>query len=50
MVTTNYPNFRLHRLQGKLSKYHSIVVDRNWRLIFKYTDEGIELIDYVDYH
>ena len=43
-------SYRLHRLKGKYALYHAVKVDKNWRVIFQFTDEGFELIDYLDYH
>ena len=46
----NVPGWRLHRLTGKLHGYWSVTVNGNWRLIFRFTDGDVELVDYVDYH
>jgi proteic killer suppression protein len=44
------PGWRLHPLKGDLKGYHSITVNGNWRLIFKFSNGEAELIDYLDYH
>lgn len=42
---------RLHYLkQGKYSGYWSVRVSGNWRMIFQFSDHGVELVDYLDYH
>ncbi|MCL6230273.1 type II toxin-antitoxin system RelE/ParE family toxin [Bartonella bilalgolemii] len=46
----NYPSFRLHPLKGNLKGYWSITVNGNWRVIFRFNDMDVELIDYLDYH
>jgi proteic killer suppression protein len=46
----NYPGANLHSLKGNLSDYWSITVSGNWRIIFKFKKEGIQLVDYIDYH
>ena len=46
----NLPGWRLHALSGHLNGYYSIVVNGNWRIIFKFDGEDIVLIDYLDYH
>ena len=43
-------SYRLHRLRGKLAQYYAVNVDKNWRLIFQFRDNGFDLIDYLDYH
>ena len=30
--------------------YWSLTVNGNWRLIFKFDDNDVELVDYLDYH
>ena len=44
------PSWRLHPLQGDMKTQHAMVVNANWRLTFKFVDEDVELLDYVDYH
>jgi proteic killer suppression protein len=44
------PGWRLHPLSGDLKGFHSITVDANWRVIFRFVDKDVELIDYLDYH
>ena len=44
------PGWRLHALKGDLRGYHSITVNGNWRVIFRFTGLDVELVDYLDYH
>ena len=44
------PGWKLHLLSGDLTNYYSISVNGNWRLIFKFIGENIEIVDYLDYH
>lgn len=44
------PGWRLHRLQGKLEGFWSLTVNGNWRIIFRFIGEDVELVDYLDYH
>ncbi|MHC1549353.1 type II toxin-antitoxin system RelE/ParE family toxin [Phyllobacterium sp. K27] len=44
------PGWRLHRLQGSLDGYWSISVSGNWRIIFRFIESDVELVDYLDYH
>ena len=44
------PAFFLHPLQGNLSGYWSIKVNDNWRVIFRFTGNDVELLDYLDYY
>ena len=43
----HHPSLRLHKLQGKLSHYHSIAIDMEYRIIIDFIiiDEVIYLID-----
>jgi len=43
-------SFRLHLLKGDLKDFWSISVNGNWRVIFRFTEDGVELVDYLDYH
>jgi proteic killer suppression protein len=46
----NLPGFKLHKLSGDLKNFYSVKVNTNWRLIFKFEDHDVILVDYVDYH
>ena len=44
------PANRLEALKGGLAGFHSIRVNDRWRVIFRWTDQGPEDVDVVDYH
>ncbi len=44
------PGNRLERLQGRLAGFHSIRVNDQWRIMFRWTDSGPEQVAIVDYH
>ena len=44
------PANRLEKLQGNLSEYYSIRINRQWRLIFIWTDGNALDVEIVDYH
>lgn len=44
------PAFSLHSLKGDLKDYWSIKVNGNWRVIFRFKGNDVELLDYLDYH
>jgi len=46
----NFPSFRLHPLKGELKGFWSLSVNGNWRVIFRFAGENVELLDYLDYH
>ena len=46
----NVPLFKLHPLKGDLAGHWSVWVNGNWRVTFRFTDAGAELVDYQDYH
>lgn len=43
------PGFKLHPLKGELKGFWAVTVRANWRVIFRF-DDGVEDVDYVDYH
>ncbi|WP_232411089.1 type II toxin-antitoxin system RelE/ParE family toxin [Methylophilus sp. 5] len=43
-------SWRLHTLSGRYVGYWSLTVNGNWRVIFKFVGNDIELVDYLDYH
>ena len=44
------PGFRLHPLKGRRAGNWSIIVNKNWRLTFRFADGDAYDIDYEDYH
>ena len=44
------PGWRLHPLSGDLKGFHSLTVNGNWRVVFRFIGEDVELVDYLDYH
>lgn len=44
------PSNRLEALRGHLAGRHSIRVNDRWRVVFRWTSEGPEAVDVVDYH
>ena len=46
----NLPGFRLHPLAGKQKGFFSVWGNGNWRVIFRFAGEDVELVNYLDYH
>uniref|UniRef100_E6QSQ0 Putative proteic killer suppression protein n=1 Tax=mine drainage metagenome TaxID=410659 RepID=E6QSQ0_9ZZZZ len=44
------PGFKLHKLSGDMVGFWSVSVNGNWRVIFRFENGEIELVDYLDYH
>jgi proteic killer suppression protein len=44
------PGNRLEALRGNLADRHSIRVNDQWRIVFRWTDAGPEDVELVDYH
>jgi toxin HigB-1 len=44
------PGNRLERLKGDLSGYHSIRINEQWRIIFRWEDGDAYEVKIVDYH
>ena len=44
------PGNRLEALQGDRAGQHSIRVNEQWRICFRWTPEGPEDVEIVDYH
>ena len=43
------PGNRLERLRGSLAGYHSIRINQQWRVVFRWRD-GAHEVQVVDYH
>ena len=44
------PGMRLHRLKGELAGLWSVSVTGNWRIVFRFSEDGASDVDLVDYH
>lgn len=44
------PGNRLHPLRGSYSGYWAVSVFASWRLVFRFRELDVELVDYLDYH
>ena len=44
------PGNRLEALRGQLSGFHSIRINDQWRIVFRWTDFGPEQVAIMDYH
>ena len=44
------PGLRLHPLKGESKGFWAVTVSGNWRVIFRFEDNGAIDVDYVDYH
>jgi proteic killer suppression protein len=45
-----FPGSALHPLKGELDNYWSVTVKANWRIIFRFENGNVYLVDYLDYH
>ena len=46
----NRPSWRLHALSGNKAGFYAMTVQANWRLTFRFVEENVELLNYLDYH
>ena len=44
------PSNRLERLRGNRADQHSIRINAQWRICFRWTDDGPCEVEIVDYH
>lgn len=44
------PGNRLEPLKGELAGLHSIRINDQWRILFRWTDSGVADVDIRDYH
>jgi len=44
------PGNRLEALQGDLEGFHSIRINQQWRIVFRWTEAGPAEVAIVDYH
>lgn len=44
------PGNNLHALKDDLAGYHTIRINQQWRVIFRWTEDGAEDVQITDYH
>ncbi len=44
------PGFRLHPLKGNRKGFWAIDVSKNWRIVFRFEEGNVYVVDYEDYH
>lgn len=44
------PGNRLEALKGELAGYHSIRINDQWRIVFRWSEGGADDVEIVDYH
>lgn len=49
-VNMDTPGMQFHALLGDLKGYYAVSVSGNWRVIFRFNQQHVEDLDYVDYH
>ena len=49
-VLNSPPGNRLEALKGDLAGKHSIRINDQWRIVFRWTDAGPEDVEIIDYH
>lgn len=46
----NFPGARLHLLEPKKENIWSVTISGNWRVVFKFENNNVYIVDYKDYH
>lgn len=44
------PGYKLHSLTGNLEGFWSISITGNYRIIFRFENENVHDVNYIDYH
>lgn len=44
------PSNRLKKMKGKFKQYHSIRINNQWRIKFKWTNNNADEVEITDYH
>ena len=44
------PSNRLEKLAGKLKEFYSILINDQWRIIFKWNSGNVSEVEIIDYH
>jgi len=44
------PSNRLEKLKGNLKEFYSIIINNQWRIVFKWKNGNAEEVQIIDYH
>ena len=44
------PRYRLHALKGDFRGCWAVVVNANWRIVFRFEGEDVHDVELIDYH
>jgi proteic killer suppression protein len=44
------PSNRLEKMKGQLARFHSIRINDQWRIIFRWSDGEVHEVRIIDYH
>lgn len=44
------PSNRLEKLTGKLNEFHSIRINKQWRIVFQWNNGNASEVEIIDYH
>lgn len=50
LADVDAPGLRLHALKGDMTGLWAVTVQANWRVVFRFEDGDVYVVDYVDYH
>ncbi|SJM93730.1 Plasmid maintenance system killer protein (fragment) [Crenothrix polyspora] len=50
MSDLDAPALHLHGLKGDRAEFWTLTVQANWRVIFRFEDGNVYVVDYLDYH
>lgn len=45
-----FKNLGIHKLKGSYNDFWSLIVNGNWRIIFRFEEENAYDVNLVDYH
>lgn len=45
-----FPGWQLHPLKGGFAGHWSVSINRNWRIVFRFSNGDAHDVDFVDYH
>jgi proteic killer suppression protein len=50
LKSLSLPGLRLEKLKGDRKSQHSVRINDQYRVCFRWTDAGVEEVEIVDYH